>query len=79
MNNKLFKNGDKFKVVLTLDVELITDLEGVTKDQIIDIFFNDDAYGLKSVVAGKIDGTNVVDDNCDTEIVWDNSPTIEIV
>ena len=69
-------DGQKFKIVITLECELVTDERGATKEQIRDIMFADPAYGLKSIVAGTIN-PNSKDDH-DTEILWD-STTIEVV
>ncbi|MDO8610990.1 MAG: hypothetical protein Q7R95_10705 [bacterium] len=71
----MYKNGSKFKIIITLDAELVTDTNGVTKNQIRDLMFNDNAYGLKSIVAGKINPDSEHDH--DTEIIWNNT-TIKI-
>ena len=82
MNNKtetqkpLLIHGAKFKVIITLDAELVTDTDGVTKDQLCDLMLRDDAYGLKSIVVGKVNPESKGDH--DTEIIW-NSETVEVV
>ncbi len=69
-NKTIFKSGDKFKITIELDAEVLTDLDsGVTKEQLIDIIYSDNAYGLKSVISGSISGEleNQID------IVWDKT------
>lgn len=73
----LLVEGSKFKIVITLDAELVTDIKGgVSKEQIRDIMFKDPAYGLKSIVVGTVDPES--EDDHDTEILWDTR-TIEIL
>jgi hypothetical protein len=76
IHTAMIENGQKFKIVITLDCELVTDEPGATKEQIRDIMFADPSYGLKSIVVGTIN-PNSKDDH-DTEIMWD-STTIEVV
>jgi hypothetical protein len=64
---KTYTNGDKFKVVITLDAELVTDLKSVTDDDLVNMVFKDEAYGLKSIIVGTVDANS--GDNHDTEIV----------
>jgi len=63
------KDNDKIKIIITLYANIRTDLENVTKEQIIELFQQDDVYGLKSVVCGKVDNKSV--DDIDTDITWD--------
>lgn len=72
----MIKNGQQFKIIITLDCELVTDELGATKEQIIDIMYADPAYGLKSIVTGTIN-PNVKNDH-DTEILFEEI-SIEIV
>lgn len=69
-------DGQKFKIVIILDCELVTDGLGATKDQVRQIMFDDPAYGKKTIVVGTLN-PNTTDDH-DTEIRWD-STTIEVV
>ena len=71
----LLGHGSKFKIIITLDAELATETGGVTEDQICELMLRDDAYGLKSIVAGKINPDSK--DEHDTEIIW-NRTTVEV-
>ena len=71
----LLGHGSKFKIIITLDAELVTDTDGVTKDQICELMLRDESYGLKSIVVGKINPDSK--DDHDTEIIW-NSTTVEV-
>jgi len=66
----MLTDGTKLKITITLDAELVTETEGVTYNQIYDMFYKDSAYGLKSIVVGKLGDS--CDDGHDTEIIWDN-------
>lgn len=65
------KDGDKIKVVITLEAELITTLPSVTNDQLVDLMFSDPAYGKKSIVVGCLN-KDTKDDH-DTEILLDTT------
>lgn len=66
------KNGDNFKIIITLHAKVYTEIEeGVTRDQLCDLVLQDDAYGLKSIIAGKVNPDCEFEH--DTEIVWDEN------
>lgn len=67
---KTFKDGDKIEVTIKLYAEIVTDLKSVNEADIKQLFFDDNAYGLKSIVAGKVD-LNTKNTH-DTEVIWDS-------
>lgn len=75
MKTRQFKHGDKIKVILTLDAEVISNLDGVTQEALCDMVLNDEAYGLKSIIVGKIDPE--CEEDHDTELLL-NTTTVEI-
>jgi hypothetical protein len=75
--HRQFVNGDKLDIVITLHAELITDLDSISREDIFRLMFADEAYGLKSIVAGNVSPKSDPNDH-DTEINW-NSTELEIV
>ncbi len=73
------KSGTKITVTITLDAEVVTELDDVTAEQVRLLFFSDSAYGLKSCVFGRVETKSRRRDETydDTEITW-NSTTIDV-
>lgn len=64
-----FTNGQNFKVLITLDCQLVTDESSVTKEQIQDII-SADINIFQSIIIGKVN-PNCKDDH-DTEIILES-------
>ena len=70
---KTFKHGDKVRVTMVFDGELVHDSDGpITEEQFISMIYNDDSYGLKSIVVGRLLSETNNDDH-DTELLWKNT------
>ena len=68
---KTFKHGDKVKIQLIINAELCTDLDrNITEEELLNMINQDDAYGLKSIIADTID--NNTNEDHDTELLFEN-------
>jgi hypothetical protein len=62
-----FYPGDTVKIVLTIEAQLYSDNAAINKKELIDMLYEDDAYGLKSIVANDIHELCYTASNIDIE------------
>lgn len=67
------KHGDKVKITVVFEAEIVTDLESVSESDLELMMFNDDSFGLKSIVAGICESDpEKINSDHDTELLFHN-------
>lgn len=54
----IYKNEDNIIITFTIKAQIISDADTIEESSLYDIIYDDPAYGLKSIIVGRIDETS---------------------